>query len=611
LEGKISADEHSGNQHGGGGSGGSILVNVGTLSGAGIISANGGAGSGVGGGGGGGRIALSFTTNSFTGTITAHGGPGNSGAGGAGTIYTEAANQSLGQVLVDNGGLFGTNTPIANIGVFDLTVSGGAEAYPSNSFLTLSNLSVTAGGLVTSGPKQTNLNLAVLNNIVIGPGSAIAVDGLGFSQTNGPGAGQSTAGFGSGAGYGGAGGASATAPGGVAYGSATQPSDLGSGGGLGSGPLYRGSQGGGAIHLNVGGTLTVDGWLSADGIPGFQDGSGGGAGGSIWVNTRTLRGNGFISADGGEGELFGGGGGGGGRIAVYYLSNPGHTNNFTGDMTAYGGEGFYWGDDGSVFYSSGMSQFQLVSHTPSGIVSNAVTSVDILFNAALNPFSISTADVTITTPTGWIPAFQLTIARVSPNGLRISFPEVTALGDYTVTVGPEISDLFGRTMPQAYVGTFTISLPTIQGTITDANGLPVPRVVIQRSGSFPSTATDPNGHYVLPFVPGTSFTVTPNLDQYMFAPGSRSYANITTSMTNQNFIMTPTIGPSLSSELQGTNVIASWRGLPDVTYRLLYSTNLIDWLPHGEPFVGSNTLVRIPLPVDGAPRKFFRVRANN
>jgi len=279
----------------------------------------------------------------------------------------------------------------------------------------------------------------------------------------------------------------------------------------------------------------VDGWLSANGIPGFQDGSGGGSGGSIWVNTRTLRGDGFITADGGDGELFGGGGGGGGRVAIYYLNNPGHTNNFTGDMTAYGGEGFYWGDDGSVLYSSGVGALQVLSHTPDGVVSNAVSGVDIVFNTALNPlFSVSSADVAVTTPTGSIPSYQLALAHPRPNSLRISFAEQTVVGNYTVAVGPQINDLFGRTMLQAFVGTFTISLPAIQA-----------------------------------------------------------------------------IGPSLSSELQGTNFMASWRALPDVTYRLLYSTNLMDWLPYGEPFVGSNAVVRIPLPVDDAPGKFFRVRASN
>ena len=108
------------------------------------------------------------------------------------------------------------------------------------------------------------------------------------------------------------------------------------------------------------------------------------------------------------------------------------------------------------------------------------------------------------------------------------------MGNYTFTIGPQIEDLYGRPMAQAYTGAFTISRPSV-------------------------------------------------------AP----------------------IGLSLSGELQGTNFLARWHGLPGVTYRLYYSTNLVDWRPYGEPVAGSNALVQIPLPLDGAPKKFFRVQANN
>ena len=233
----------------------------------------------------------------------------------------------MGQLLVDNGGLSGTNTPLSSTyGVpaspFNLTVGDGAVVCPQPSFPVLSNLTITAGGLFTSLSGQSNLDLVVLANVDVAAGGAIAVDANGFAQASGPGAGQSAGGSGSGAGYGGLGGASATAaPGGTNYGSAQQPVDQGSGGGFGSGPLYGGSEGGGAIRLNVGGVLTVDGQLSANGDWGFQDNSGGGSGGSIWVTAGTLAGNGQITADGGEGELYGGGGGGGGRIALYSQAN--------------------------------------------------------------------------------------------------------------------------------------------------------------------------------------------------------------------------------------------------------------------------------------------------
>ena len=72
--------------HGGGGSGGSIYLTVGTLAGVGAISADGGDGGEGGGGGGGGRIAVYYDTATFSGTVTASGGAGVN-LGGIGTIF--------------------------------------------------------------------------------------------------------------------------------------------------------------------------------------------------------------------------------------------------------------------------------------------------------------------------------------------------------------------------------------------------------------------------------------------------------------------------------------------------------------------------------------------
>src|SRR5207249_11763602 len=115
----------------GGGSGGSLWLTAGLLSGTGVIAANGGAGSSVaGGGGGGGRISISFLTNHFTGTLSARGGAGVN-YGGAGTIYLLARNGGFPQVLVDNGGQRGTNTTLTG-SQFDLTLSGGAVVNASD-----------------------------------------------------------------------------------------------------------------------------------------------------------------------------------------------------------------------------------------------------------------------------------------------------------------------------------------------------------------------------------------------------------------------------------------------------------------------------------------------
>ncbi len=611
VNGRISMDGISSpNPNSGGGSGGSFALTTGGLFGTGTISASGGDGNGLGGGGAGGRIAISYASNNFAGVVIARGANGGFGAGGAGTIYTRAGLQAVGQLLLDNGGLSGGDTPLTDIGLFDLTVANGAVTYPAASLLSISNLFVNAGGLVTIDPSRTNLELYTLNDLVIREGGAISVDGQGFAQATGPGAGQASGGYGSGGGYGGMGGASWTTFGGFPYGSVTEPVERGSGGGFGSGPAYAGgSQGGGAIRLNVGGVMTIDGSLSANGSAALQDGSGGGSGGSIWAAARTVRGGGFITADGGAGELFGGGGGGGGRIAVYYLTNPGHTNNFTGLMTAYGGEGEYWGDDGSVFFSAGLPALRVISQTPVGIVSNAVSSVDVTFNSVFNLYSASSSDATVMTPNGPLPP---NVSPLSPYTLRVLFPLQTAVGNYAFNVGPLINDLYGRPMSQVYTGAFTISLPVIQGTVTGKDGQPVPGVLIQPSDATSPVTTDANGNYALGFVPGSSFTLTPVFNGYLFAPASRSYSSIAASVAGEDYIMATTIAADIASTLEETNVIASWLGLAGVTYQAYTSTNLFNWEPYGPPIMGSNAPVRIPLPItDDIPEKYLRVDATS
>ena len=517
----------------------------------------------------------------------------------------------MGQLLVDNGGLSGTNTPLSSAyGMpslpFNLTVGGGAVVYPQSSFPVLSNLTITAGGLFTSLSGQANLDLVVLANVDVAAGGAIAVDANGFTQAGGPGAGQSAGGSGSGAGYGGLGGASATAAaGGTNYGSAQQPVDMGSGGGFGSGPLYGGSQGGGAIRLNVGGVLTVDGQLSANGNWGLQDNSGGGSGGSIWVSASTLVGNGQITADGGEGELFGGGGGAGGRIALYSRANV-----FAGLVSVFGGEGDFRGADGSIFDSTNLT-LQVLSYTPAGIVSSGVSSVSLVFNEAPDPASFSGTDVSLTTPNGPLSADAFTVSMLNSSSYSVSFPLQTAVGNYTFTVGTNISDLYGQPMSQVCTGAFTISLPVIQGAITGTNGQPVPGVLIQPDGGLSTTTTDTNGNYALGILPGWSGTVVPSGGGFVFVPGSQVYTNVVTSISNQNYVAVITIAPAVSTGLQADNLMMNWYGISGVTYQLYSSTNLVDWLPYGNAFPGTNGPVALLVPTTGDPARFFRVQAGN
>ncbi len=298
----------------GGGAGGSMYLDAGTLEGAGTISANGGKGYGQGSGGGGGRIAIAYGADAFTGAIAAIGGTSTlAGHGGAaGTIWRCAHGAALGELLVSNGGMAST----ARTDVPDsITVVAG-------------DLVVRDAGVMGVAALRT-LDLTVAGDATIAAGSAISMDGLGFPIGQGPGAGGigTPAGGGS---FGGRGG-DADRPSGPTYGDFAAPAGLGSGGGI-SGVSQ--SSGGGALRLTVNGALQLDGELSARGdtattlTPTYSPG--GSSGGSVRVTAASLAGTGLVDASGARG-LNDGAGGGGGRIAIEY-----GTNTFTGELRACG-----------------------------------------------------------------------------------------------------------------------------------------------------------------------------------------------------------------------------------------------------------------------------------
>jgi hypothetical protein len=406
VNGRLSANGLSGDANMGGGSGGSLYLTTGTLAGNGIISANGGAGNGNAGGGGGGRIAVTYNSNLFTGQLTASGGNGTV-AGGAGTIYTKPNSAPTGTVLIDNGGQFGTNTPLSSsFGLpqapFNLTITGGASTFALTPLPQLSSLVINAASMLTMRSTDTNVLLNVLSNATIATGGAINVDGKGTGLGLGTAPGASIANKGAGGGHGGAGGNSQSgALGGTNYGSITQPVLRGSGGGAGANTYINGCEGGGAIRLTVGGTLTVAGSLSANGNPGIQDDSGGGAGGGIWLTAGALTGSGNIFAEGGDGDLFGGGGGAGGRIAIYAP-----TNTFAGLLSVIGGDGATAGGLGTIFITTNLTPVLDISGRITNSVGQGVAGVPVLFQSSVPGQSTSATTDTngnylLVIPTFW------------------------------------------------------------------------------------------------------------------------------------------------------------------------------------------------------------------
>jgi hypothetical protein len=607
VNGRLSANGTDGQFSAGGGAGGSLIINAPKIIGSGIISANGGAGSVGAGGGGGGRIAINSVSNNFSGQLSATGGNGSAAAGGAGTIYFSATKQ----LLVDNGYLSGTNTPLSSAfnlpsTPFNLSISSGAKPLLLTPLPLLSNLNIGSGSVISSVAAQSNLVIAALQNIAVSAGGAINLDNKGFTQTNGSGAGASLANQGAGGGYGGIGGDSSSgAAGGTNYGSATQPVDFGSGGGLGSGPASGGSEGGGAIRLMAGGTLSVDGTITVNGDLGLQDDSGGGSGGSVWITAGALTGSGAIFAIGGDGDFYNGGGGSGGRIAIYAPSNFGSFS-----VNADGGDGANVGQTGTIFVSTNFLDFQITSQSPTGLVANVVSSVDLNFNGAVDPASVLVSGFSVVTPNGSLAQSNLSAAMIGVSTVRVSFPLQNVSGDYSIQVAPGIQNIFGQPLSQSYSGGFTIALPAISGTVVDTNGQPVAGVALQASG-LPVSTTDTNGNYSIGVAPGFTGSVTPSFGTFMFIPGSLNFSNVTASVTNQNFVMVSTIAPTLATGSSGTNLFLNWSGMNGVSYQIFSSTNLTDWQPLTDIIPGTNAPMQFTVPMTNAPQEFFRVQAGD
>ena len=402
LNGTISANGAAGppnwppslDNYAGGGSGGSVWVTTGTLTGSGTFTANGGPrywnGAAVWPAGSGGRIAVYYGTgNGFTGfdTATTNGGPGAQ----QGTT-----------------GFFDTTTN-------SILVTGSQKfPYDEDSTLTFKNITVRGGGTLTIGGGTTvtasglvwitgNSNLVLQGkntkeqvsgawagqgvtlsaaNVQVDAGSAITAAGQGYwgGPTTGNGRGPGGAGGSmfyeaAGGSYGGLGFSSQNLNAGPTYGDPLEPVDLGSGGGgatrCAGGMCYSdpaGGNGGGAIRLIVTGTLTNNGAISADGIPGpanwppsLDNYAGGGSGGSIWANIGTLTGSGTFTANGGPRYWDGQPtepSGGGGRIAIYYTTNSFNANSITANAGASGAK------PGTVTFAPSSVQISVDTNPP-------------------------------------------------------------------------------------------------------------------------------------------------------------------------------------------------------------------------------------------------------
>ena len=466
LNGEISADGADGNQnYFGGGSGGALWIDTWTFSGNGKITADGGAGGFQAGGGGGGRIAIYYSESSFSGVpnSTVSGGvegPSGGKPGETGTMaffdvtsnniqifgsdfeFEKGSTSSYENIILETGGKISVGEDalfnvVNNFTIFNdskLEIAGGSLLKVNQNLTITSNSTIVCFGKDNSTTNVAGEWVGVgvsinATNINVDVSSIINADGTGYRFThdaqigNGPGGGGLGSGaYGRGGGYGGAGSnGPAAAVGGNVYGEPFFPDELGSAGGKAN--IVDGA-GGGAIHITVYDTLTLNGEISADGADGNQNYFGGGSGGALWIDTWTFSGNGKITADGGAGS-FQSGGGGGGRAAIYYFeSDFSGVTNSTVDGGP-GGSGAHPGEIGTIIFFGHRERF-LVSDN------------SIYINGNQNHFKLRNE---IDAPVG----LRVQCLASGPNEANKYAPPSTNNWKFPVTQGEKV---FGYFMPE-------------------------------------------------------------------------------------------------------------------------------------------------------------------
>ncbi len=330
----------------------------------------------------------------------------------------------LSSLTVGNNGIFRyiSTSPLFS-GSSLIIENGGTFVQENTTTIDVDTLQVDTGGLLThsdnSSTKSAVVDFLVTDALINGD---INVDYKGYDSTTGTGEGGDGA-AGGGAGHGGDGGDAYVSDvsqnnGGSSYGNPQNPLDLGSGGGDDTDIAgQQGGSGGGAIKISAGGTITVNGTISAKGENARDNEGGGGAGGSILLDTNIWAGTGTIDVSGGLGggdDTTGGGCGAGGRASAYFLNSK----TFTGDQIVDAGctglrgaaEGtFIEGSDASPAISSIVPDAGLTTGGESIIINGSNfdnyptnPTVTVGGQSCTNVVYISSTQLTCTTPAGTV-----------------------------------------------------------------------------------------------------------------------------------------------------------------------------------------------------------------
>jgi hypothetical protein len=150
----------------------------------------------------------------------------------------------------------------------------------------------------------------------------------------------------------------------------------------------------------------------------------------------------------------------------------------------------------------------VLSSTPSGVLENPVGSMRVTFNESINAASFTTTQLTFTGPAGPIDvSYVAVVPGTAGTQFDIVFPTQTALGQYSMQIGPGIQDVYGNPA-DVYAAQFAIALNLLRnGGFEEGGGSFAGWTHVNLSGSFgdwyiQSGTVSPVSGFLVPAPPG-------------------------------------------------------------------------------------------------------------
>jgi hypothetical protein len=107
---------------------------------------------------------------------------------------------------------------------------------------------------------------------------------------------------------------------------------------------------------------------------------------------------------------------------------------------------------------------------------------------------------------------------------------------------------------------------------------------------------------------GVSVRLVPSKSGLFFVPGAFDLGNVQGELWEYNFQAhnSGLLGMDCIREPAGLAV--GWYAVAGATYQVLWSSNLVDWVPYDLPVIGTNGPVRLSLPFQQTPVGFYRLQ---